>query len=374
MGRFTEVPPKTIPLSASDDLRAWKGPHPVIPNTELTFEIGTWRGRTTYAKLVWPWMKDDGSTPQAKSVASRVRGIMLLMMIFVGLTFAALLAHRNWKLGRVDRRGALRIALAQFGITLIVWIGRVHAVPDDTMVNFFFNAVSQLMLPASLLWLLYIALEPALRSRWPHSIVTWNRILTGRWLDAQVWAHILIGAAAGAAIWTIAELVQLRTAAQDGLESTGYLFMLEGARAWWAAYMNQVSGSLQSGFIVFFVIFGLRTIFRKDWIAAVVGSFLFAFVLSDVASSSEWPVRLATYVLIYSAIIALLLRFGLVVTMALIFFLNTMSATILGTDWKTWYAATGFASTALLLGITLFAFWRSLGSRNLISGEETAVH
>jgi hypothetical protein len=35
-------------------------------------------------------------------------------------------------------------------------------------------------------WLLYLALEPAVRAHWPHSIVTWNRILAGRWKDAQV--------------------------------------------------------------------------------------------------------------------------------------------------------------------------------------------
>ena len=45
--------------------------------------------------------------------------------------------------------------------------------------------------------LLYIALEPLVRARWPHSIVTWNRLLAGRWLDAQVGSHILIGATVG---------------------------------------------------------------------------------------------------------------------------------------------------------------------------------
>jgi serine/threonine-protein kinase len=373
-GKFTEVPAKTVPVSASDELRAWKGPHPVIPNTDLTVEVASWRGRLTYAKFVWPWMKDDGSTSQNKSFVAKLRGLLLLIMIFAGLAFASLLARRNWKQGRVDRRGALRIALAQFGLNLLVWIGRVHAVPNDAMVTFFFNAVAQLMLPSFLLWLVYIALEPALRSRWPHSIVTWNRVLAGRWLDPQVGAHILIGAAVGIGIWTAASLNELRTLSKDGLESGGYLFMLEGARQWLAAHMSEASGALQSGFIVFFLIFGLRTIFRKDWIAAVAGSFLFAFVLSDVSTSPDWPIRLVTYVVIYSVIIGVLLRFGLLVTMVSLFFLNTIGSVVLGTDWKTWYAATGFATMALLLSITLFAFSRSLGSRSLIGDDGTQVN
>ncbi len=372
--KFTEVPPKTVPRNAADELRAWKGLHPVIPNTELTVEMATWRGRLTHAKFVWPWMKQDGSTPENKSFATKVRGVVMLMMLFVGIAFAGLLARRNWKQGRVDRHGAMRIALAQFGFTFLVWFGRVHAVPNDTMLTFVWNAMGPLMLSAAMLWLLYLALEPALRSRWPHSIVTWNRILVGRWMDPEVGAHILIGAAVGVGIWTLGTLNDLRTVSQAGLEMGGYLFPLEGMRQWLAATMSQVSGGLQTGFLVFFVVFGLRTVFRRDWIAAIAGSFLFAFVLSDVATAADWAMQLTVYVLIYSAIIALLLRFGLVVTITAIFFLNTINSIVIGTDWKTWYTATGFLGIGLLLGIVLFAFWRSLGGRYLIGGEESTVH
>ena len=373
ISRFTEVSPKTVPRSAADDLRAWKGPHPVIPNTELTVEIASWRGRLTYAKFIWPWMKEDGSDTQNESTLAKARGAVVLLMVFSGLTFAGLLARRNWKLGRVDRHGALRIAMVLFAINLIVWVGRVHAVPNESMVNFFFNAAAQLMLPASLLWLLYLALEPALRARWPHSIVTWNRIVAGRFLDAQVGAHILIGAAVGLGIWTLAELNDARSVAKDGLDTGGYLFALEGTRQWLAAVMNQVSSGLQSGFVVFFLIFGLRTILRKDWIAALVGAFLFAAILGDVVGSPDWVMRLTMYFLIYGALIAVLLRFGLVVAITAIFFINSTNEVILGTDWKTWYTATGFLYMALLLGIALFAFTRSLGGQSLIGGDEAKV-
>ncbi len=373
LSRFTEVSPKTVPRTAADDLHAWKGPHPVIPNTELTVEMGTWHGRLTYAKFIWPWMKQDGSTAKPESFAATIRGVVAIVFALGGLTFAALLARSNWKLGRVDRRGALRIAMVQFAVNLVVWVGRVHAVPNESMVSFFFNAAAHLMLPASLLWLLYLSLEPALRARWPHSIVTWNRVVAGRFLDAQVGAHILIGAAVGLGIWTLAELNGLRSLAKDGLSAGGYLFVLEGTRQWLAAVMNQVSTGLQSGFLVFFLIFGLRTMLRKDWIAAIVGAFLFAAILGDVATSPDWPMRLTVYFLIYGALIAALLRFGLVVAMTAAFFINTSGEVILGTTWKTWYAPSGFLYMALLLAIVLFAFSRSLGTQTLIGGDEATV-
>jgi hypothetical protein len=51
------------------------------------------------------------------------------------------------------------------------------------------------------------------------------------------------------------------------------------------------------------------------------------------------------------------------------FFLNSSNAVTLGADWKAWYAPYGFAMLLVLLGIAVFAFWRSLGSRELIGGD-----
>ena len=42
MARFTETAPTLLPPSASNQVRAWKGPHPKIPNTELRVEIASW--------------------------------------------------------------------------------------------------------------------------------------------------------------------------------------------------------------------------------------------------------------------------------------------------------------------------------------------
>ena len=46
------------------------------------------------------------------------------------------------------------------------------------------------------MWLIYIALEPFLRRRWPHRIISWNRLLRGNLRDPLVGRDILIGALA----------------------------------------------------------------------------------------------------------------------------------------------------------------------------------
>ena len=50
--------------------------------------------------------------------------------------------------------------------------------------------------------------------------------------------------------------------------------------------------------------------------------------------------------------------------------INAFSAIWLGADWKAWYAPAGIATILLMLTIALIAFWRSLGSRELLGGEE----
>jgi len=46
-------------------------------------------------------------------------------------------------------------------------------------------------------WILYLALEPIVRRRWPDSIISWSRLLAGRLRDPLVGRDILIGCLAG---------------------------------------------------------------------------------------------------------------------------------------------------------------------------------
>jgi uncharacterized membrane protein len=62
-----------------------------------------------------------------------------------------------------------------------------------------------------------------------------------------------------------------------------------------------------------------------------------------------------------------LLRVGLVATITAVFFVGGVNDMALGTDWSAWYIPASLATLLLLLGISVFAFWRSLGGRELIA-------
>ncbi len=365
LARFTEIPTTFVPAGASSEVHSWKGPHPRIPGLNLTIDLASWKGRITQVAIHFDWPKTAAPASLAGTLASRLRGIVLLALGAVGLLAVVLLARHNWRLGHIDRKGTLRIGIARCLLGLLAWIGTVHPVPDESMIPFFFaNCAAWLMWGATLA-LLYVALEPLVRARWPHSIVTWNRLLAGRGLDAQVGSHILIGATVGAAVWVAAQ--GFGDWQNPGMDTLGGINSALGTRQWLAAHAIVMEGSLFFGLLVFFSICGLRQMVRKDVPAAILAALLLVLSSGSVFTSPNRKLEAAISISVYSVLVFVLLRLGLVATMAAVFFIDSFNLISLGADWKTWYAPAGLATFFLLLGIAIFAFWRSLGSHELFS-------
>jgi serine/threonine-protein kinase len=357
---FTETSPDRLPPAPADQVRAWKGPHPKIPATELRVEVATWKGRVVFANVAFPWSQPASSAPSLSS-----REIYALLLSAVGILAMLPFARRNWKRARVDRGGALRIAAASFLLDLIGWFGDVHAVPTGDMLTFFYRAAGHWLIGAAVLWLMYLALEPAIRARWPHAIVTWNRVLAGRWRDSQVAAHVLIGAAMGCSIWVAASLVDLWRGASGDLDASSDLSFTLGALHWFAGCAHVFSTALFFGVALFFAVFALRFLLRRDVLAAIAASLLFVFLEGQVTSSSHWQIEALIVFVIYASLFFLLLRYGLVATMAAVVFINGSNSILLGGDWQAWYVPYGLASLLFLVGIALFGFWQALGPAGL---------
>ncbi len=362
MKTFTETAPRMLPEHAADRVRAWRGPHPKIPDTELTVEIATWKGRITQAEVEFPYWRKV-AVAASRTLFRKSRDLFLSLAMCSAGFFAILLARGNWKKERVDKKGALRIAVASFTFGMIVWVGLVHPIPSDDILSQGLAMVGDSLLSAAMLWLLYLALEPAVRSRWPHAIVTWNRILAGRWKDAQVGSHVLIGAALGTAIW--AGLAIPTSGPKNTLQGGIDLWPLFGTRQWVASEIGMLYSALIAGLLAFFAIFGLRVLLKRDWLAAIAASVLFTFSEGQILSNPEWMKMAVIYVSLYAVIMFVLLRVGLVTTISMIFFLNATGRIALGSDFKAWWAPYGFATILLLIVIASYSLWRSIGTREL---------
>jgi hypothetical protein len=122
------------------------------------------------------------------------------------------------------------------------------------------------------------------------------------------------------------------------------------------------------------VIFSLRFLGRphflqSGFLAPFPPAALFTLAQDEVTGPNWWVVGLL-YLVATAVLIFVLLRLGLVATIAAAFFINAVNAMPLGTDWSAWYMPASIATLLLLVGISVFAFWRSLGGRGLIAEED----
>lgn len=360
--QFTPTALVRSPLGVVDQVQAWKGSHLVIPQTEIVVQVGSWKGQVTEVQIIWPWMIDG-----AVRGASWIQRTLEFTALGVAMFFTLMLARRNWKVGRVDRRGALRLAIVSAALVVAAWAGSMHPVLTSGMIGIVFEIVAQAMFFGAILWLIYLAIEPSVRARWPQSLVTWSRLLAGRWKDPQVWAHVLIGGAAGLVLFTAVTGLQLTRFAEEGVRPGLWDNYLLGVRPWFGEVSRLLVGSLQSGLLLFLVMCGLRALLRRDWVATLVASALFAAQSSAANTRTDWLITYVLYFVIFVAIIGLMLRLGLVVMIAMVYFFNCMNTLSIGTDWTAWYLSSGIATFSLFLSISVYGFWRALGNRTILN-------
>jgi tRNA A-37 threonylcarbamoyl transferase component Bud32 len=365
MATFSEATPWKLPEVPFDQRLAWKGAHPHFPEMPVQVEAAWWKGRIVSARVLYPGDQKPSAGPAPFHANSR--DIAIDVLVAIGAFFGVLLARRNWSQGRADRTGAFHIALASFLLQAVAWAGGFHPVASLAVLDLFTAAVAEWLLGAAVLWFAYLALEPAIRARWPHSIVTWNRVLAGRWLDAQVGSHILIGAAVGSGLWAGFKAATLFTNHEPGNWDVDLRFLM-GARQWVGAHAANANTALSLGLFVFLTIFAARRLLRNELLAAIAAGAMFTFVQGEVAGPDWWQSALL-FGAVMTALIFVLLRLGLVATIVALLYVNAVNGMALGTDWSAWYVPASLATLVLLVGIAVFAFWRSLGTRELIEGE-----
>ena len=141
----------------------------------------------------------------------------------------------------------------------------------------------------------------------------------------------------------------------------------------WRSTPTISEAALRFGLLIFLTIFGLRRLLRNDILAALAAAMLFTLMQGDVTYSQDRLVMIALYIVVYGALAFVLLRSGLVATISTLFFADSGNSVMLGADWNTWYAPAGLASMLLLVGIAVIAFRQSLGTRDLLDGEDPAI-
>lgn len=364
---FQPTEPRWSPLASFDQRAAWTGTYPNDPNP-LRVEAASWRGKLVYFALISPWTLQDRMQPATDVLSQRVLLIVLLTLIFVIVIGACLLARHNVRVGRADWRNAFRLSGFLFVLGMAAWTLVAHHLPRLPEVAVILMGLTDNLLVAILIWVLYVALEPYVRRRWPLTMISWTRVLNGQFRDPVVGGHLLVGILFGTFSMFVTEILALVSVRSGGVPTqTVQLMTMQGVANVASFLIGSLPRSILGTLGIFFVLFVFRAIFRKEWLAGLLFAVFFA-ALATLATNANpltaGPVRLVQYgVMLY-----VMLRFGLfpfvvgsVVGSALALFPFTA-------DFSAWYAGGAIFALICIVALTGFAFHTALGGRPLFKG------
>src|SRR5713226_4764007 len=269
--KWAPAQPTWTPPAYSDTRAAWTGSLPERPDIPMRIEAAAYRGKPVYFELIGPWTRPERMQPYRPSASERaaqVIGIVLLLSLLVG---GAMLARRNLRLGRGDRRGASRLAAVVFAAWTVWWLFGAHHVPKFYELGLFLMFLCAALTVSMFLWVLYIALEPYVRRRWPATLVSWTRLLAGSFRDPLVGRDVLVGCLLSTVSVVLARagwFVPLWFGSPPLQPYAGPASQFLGARAIASGVSNQLAIAIFAGLASLFVLFLLRVLLRKQWAAA----------------------------------------------------------------------------------------------------------
>jgi predicted Ser/Thr protein kinase len=360
--QFQKAEPLWTSVAAADTRVAWTGTWPGTTRP-MRIEAASWHGKPVFFSLIGEWTKPERMKGPAESPGKKVRDVIGVAVVIAVILGAIYLARRNFRQGRGDRQGALRLASVMFALEMLLWLCRGHLVPSLDTFGQFVIAVSTGLFVSGMTWMLYLALEPWVRRRWPQTIISWSRLLSGQFRDPLVGRDILFGVMLGVVwilIFQIRYIPMMHMGASPGLYSTEYLM---GGRLALDQWLRQISTSIIGTLQFFFLLLGLKVILRKDWLAAV--AFVGIFALPRGFSSSYAAVELPAWILIYAVAVLIVFRFGLVPLACAIFTVNMLANVPFSGDFSVWYMNTSILALLSVVAVAGWGFYHSLGSETL---------
>jgi serine/threonine protein kinase len=367
--RFKSVPPQWTPLATSDARAAWEGNWPGHPELPLRVEAASYRGKPVYFDLVSQWTKPDRMQEAQRTTGQMIQSTMLITLLFLIALLGIVLARSNVRSGRGDRRGAARLALVAFSLMWMASFLFAHHVPTISEFRVFWIATGWGLISAAIAWVLYIALEPHVRKRWPSSLISWSRLLAGQMRDPVVGRDLLVGILTGV-FWAVASSVASMIPGWLGKAPLPLNFLLDyviftGLRITMADILLNVLLFVFFALIFFFIFFLIRLVLRKEWVAALVTILLVALpsvlgnhpVLDPIQQMFLWGIALL-----------ILTRIGLFAIVVALCLFNILQAYPLTAHWSAWYAEPTIFVFSFILAAAIFGFYTSTAGKQLFGG------
>ena len=317
---------------------------------------------------VWFAVTAPGRAGSSVGIQPAPKGMARAVAVALPWTLAltvALLARRNVRLGRGDRRGARWAGWLVFASTFFRWILAAHYSGEATgHTGVLADALREAAFVGGYAWLGYMAFEPFARRHWPLALVSWTRLIGGRPRDPLVARDLLIGlslgciGAAGAASLKAAGLKAGAPGIVPGIPEP---LFLATARHVLAGLFTYLEASLLQGIFLLALLVVVRIVVRRRD-AAVLTSGALVFLVA-VGNLGGGAFSLAQAALLSTLSLLAVARFGLLAVVALIASWQILERAPLTADLSRWYSSHGLLCLALVLAVAAFAAANSLRGR-----------
>ena len=365
---YASTEPQWTPLGFADSRAAWAHNVPGPLGLTERLEAAAYRSRLSYFRVIYPWTTPDRQATTTQSAGQKLRAATLLVLFF-GVTLAGVfVARRNVRLQRADASGTLRLGTFTFVIYLGAWLLSAHHIASLQEFDLIVAALSWALMFAALVTVLYLALEPYVRRRDPHTLIAWNRLLAGKWRDALVGRDLLIGVLYGVlvAIFASSDNFLLPLLGKSPPEPGGLQYSsLLGVRSAIASLLLYVLVYVLYALVIFFVLFAIRLLVKRDWLAAII----VAFIGAATNAGGEYPALTYLYLgIIWLSILLMLRRFGMLTLVVGLVVQNVLLVFPTTSHFSRWYASAGLTAIVVVLGLACYGFYVSLGGKPLFSG------
>jgi Protein kinase domain len=363
---FRETAPLRRPPVYADVRAAWAGVYPDRPEIAARVEAAALSGQVVFFRVDPADREDFGSAEGPRATdPTPAFAVVITVSVLAVFTGGAWLARRNWRLGRANRTGALRLAAFLLAAFLLSWLFRAHHSWSfaEEAYGLVAPMLGRAIFSTGFVGLIYLALEPYVRRRWPWRIVAWNRLLDGRFRDPLVGRDLLLGVLGAAGAVVLLQAGRLAPAWLGEAPARPLLVVntdvftnVPGLVFLWATHLVPAMG-------LFFMLFTFQVVLRREWLAAGA----WALVVVVVAWGAEPLVLSVAFQTAQQVVLlVLLLRFGFLAFATAMICNAALSQAPLTAELSAWYAGTGILYALVLAGLAAYGFVTCLGGRPLL--------
>ena len=326
----------------------------------VRIEAASYKNHPVSFQIVWPWTEPPRTDASQRTSLQRLTDATSIAIWVTMLTGAVLLARRNLRGNRSDRRGAARLAIGMTAASIALnLLAATHVANPGIERMQIAGALAFGAFNGGTVWIYYLAIEPYARRFWPDALLGWTRLLSGHLRDPRVGRELLIGLVFGAVglLIDLAKLVPMALGWRiPGLPFGNGLQYLDGVPSLVAQWLEIVIGALSSALAIALIFLVLRLLLKRTQAALIVGFLILLLLLNNGSFiSGNWFDRFNN--LGFTLLLTFVLhRFGLLATATALFVDNTMTSVPLTTNLAAWWSGPMIASLIMLTAIGWLAY------------------